>query len=52
MLAPWKESYDNLDSVLRSQDITLQTEIHIVNAMVFLGVMYGCENGIRKKAKH
>ena len=52
MLAPWKESYDNLDSVLRSQDITLQTEIHIVKAMVFLGVMYGCENGIIKKAQH
>ena len=35
----------NLDSVLKSRDITLLTEVHIVKAMVFPVVMYGCESG-------
>ena len=42
----------NLDSVLKSKDITLLTKIHIVNAMVFPVVMYGCESWTVKKAKH
>ena len=41
----------NLDSVLRREDITLPTKIHIIKAMVFPVVMYGCENWIIKKAK-
>ena len=41
----------NLDSVLKSKDITLLTKVHIVKAMVFPVVMYGCENWTIKKAK-
>ena len=42
----------NLDSVLKSRDITLPTKVCIVKAMVFLGVMYGCESWtIRLNAK-
>ena len=43
MLAPWKKSYDQLDSMLKSRDITLPTKVHLVKAMVFSVVMYGCE---------
>ena len=42
----------NLDSVLKSKGITLPTKVHIVKAMVFLVVMYGCTSWIIKKAKH
>ena len=42
----------NLDSILKSRDITLSTKVHIVKAMVFLVVVYGCENQIMKKAEH
>ena len=42
MLALWKESYDALDSILKSRDITLPTKVHIVKAMVFTAVMYRC----------
>ena len=42
----------NLDSILKSRDITLPTKIHLVKAMVFPIVMYGCENWTVKKAKH
>ena len=42
----------NLDRVLNSKDITLLTKVHIVKAMVFLVVMYGCENWTVKKAEH
>ena len=42
----------NLDSVLKSRDITLPTKIHIVKAMVFPEVMYGCESWSVKKAEH
>ena len=42
----------NLDSILKSQDITLPTKVHIVKAMVFPVVMYGCENWIKQKAEH
>ena len=41
----------NLDSILKSRDITLSTKVHLVNAMVFPVVMYGCENGTVKKAE-
>ena len=41
----------NLDSVLQSRDITLPTEIHLVKAVVFLVVMYGCESWTIKKAE-
>ena len=42
----------NLDSILRSRDITLPTKVHIVKDTVFLVVMYGCESWIIKKAEH
>ena len=42
----------NLDSVLQSRDITLLTKVHLVKAMVFPVVMYGCENWTVKKAEH
>ena len=42
-LAPWKKSYDNLDSVLKSRDITLLTKVLIVKAMVFPVVTDRCE---------
>ena len=50
MLAPWKESY--LDSILKSRDITSATKVHLVKAMVFPVVMYGCERWTIKKAEH
>ena len=42
----------NLDSVLKSRDITLPTKVHLVKAMVFPGVMYGCESCTIKKTEH
>ena len=51
MVTPWKESYD-LDSILKSRDITLSTKVHLVKATVFPVVMYGCESWTIKKAKH
>ena len=42
----------NLDSILKSRDITLLTKVHLVKAMVFPVVMYGCESWPIKKAKH
>ena len=42
----------NLDSILKSRDITLPTKIHIVKAMVFPVVMYGCESWTIKKVEH
>ena len=41
----------NLDSIFKSRDITLPTQIHLVKAMVFPVVMYGCESWIVKKAE-
>ena len=41
----------NLDSIFKSRDITLQTKVHLVKAMVFPVVMYGCESWTIKKAK-
>ena len=61
MLAPFKKSYDqlrqhikvmtNLDSILKSRNITLPTKVCIVRAMVFPVVMYGCESWTTEKAK-
>ena len=42
----------NLDSILKSRDITLSTKVHLVKAMVFPVVMYGCESWIIKRAEH
>ena len=42
----------NLDSIFKSRDITLSTKVHLVKAMVFPGVMYGCESWTVKKAEH
>ena len=42
----------NLDSMLKSRDITLPTKVHLVKAMVFLVVMYGCKSWTIKKAEH
>ena len=41
----------NLDSIFKSRDITLSTKVHLVKAMVFLVVMYGCESWTVKKAE-
>ena len=41
----------NLDSILKSRDITLPTRVHLVKAMVFPGVMYGCDSWTIKKAE-
>ena len=42
----------NLDSIFNSRDITLPTKVHLVKAVVFPGVMYGCESWTVKKAEH
>ena len=42
----------NLDSILKSRDITLPTNVHLARAMVFPVVMYGCESWTIKKAEH
>ena len=47
-----RKAMTNLDSVLRNRDITLLTKVHIVKAMVFPVVMYGCESWTIKKAEH
>ena len=46
-----RKSMTNLDSVLKSRDITLPTKVHIVKAMIFPVVMYGCESWTIKKAE-
>ena len=46
-----RKSVTNLDSILKSRDITLPTKAHLVKAMVFPGVMYGCESWTIKKAE-
>ena len=59
-LQPWnlrrfllgKKAMTNLDSILKSRDITLPTKVHLVKAMVFWVVMYGCESWTIKKAEH
>ena len=47
-----RKAMTNLDSILKRRDITLPTKIHIVEAMVFPGVMYGCESCALKKTEH
>ena len=47
-----RELTTKLDSVLKSRDITLPTKVHLVKAMVFPVVMYGCESWTIKKAEH
>ena len=47
-----RKTMTNLDSILKSRDITLQTKVHRVKAMVFPVVMYGCESWTIKKAEH
>ena len=47
-----RKSMTNLNSILKSRDITIPTKVHIFKAMVFPLVMYGCESWIRKKAEH
>ena len=42
----------NLDSILKSRDVTLSTKVHLVKAMVFPVVIYGCESWTGKKAEH
>ena len=51
MLAPWKKAITNLDSIIKSRDITLPTKIHLVKAMVFPVAMYGCDSWTIKKAE-
>ena len=47
-----KIAMTNLDSILKSRDITLLIKVHIVKAMVFPVIMYGCESWTAKKAEH
>ena len=47
-----RKAMTNLDSMLKTRDITLPTKVHLVKAMVFLVVMYGCESWTIKKAEH
>ena len=47
-----RKAMTNLDSMLKSRDITLPTKVHLVKAMVFPVVMYGCESWTIKKAEH
>ena len=47
-----RKAMTNLNSVLKNRDITLRTKVHLVKAMVFPVVMYGCESWSMKKAEH
>ena len=51
-LLPGRKTMTNLDSILKSRDITLPTKVHIVKAMVFPVVMYGYKSWTIKKAEH
>ena len=50
-LLPGRKVMTNLDSILKSRDITLATKVHLVKAMIFLEVMYECESWTIKKAE-
>ena len=50
-LLPGRKVMTNLDSILKSRDITLSSKVHLVKAMVFPVVMYGCESWTIKKAE-
>ena len=47
-----RKAMTNIDSILRSRDITLPTKVHLVKGMVFPVVIYGCESWTIKKAEH
>ena len=47
-----RKAMTNLDSILKSRDITLLTKVHLAKAIVFLVVMYGCESWTIKKSEH
>ena len=47
-----RKAMTNLDSILKSRDITLPTKVHLLKVMVFQVVMYGCESWTKKKAEH
>ena len=47
-----RKAMTNLDSILKSRDITFPTKVHLVKAMIFPVVMYGCESWTVKKAEH
>ena len=51
-LLPGRRAMTNLDSILKSRDITSATKVHLVKAMVFPVVIYGCESWTIKKAEH
>ena len=51
-LLPGKKVMTNLDSILKSREITLPTKVHLVKGIVFPVVMYGCESWTIKKAEH
>ena len=51
-LLPGRKAMTNLDSILKTRDITLPTKVHIVKGMVFPVVMYGCESWTIKKVEH
>ena len=51
-LLPWKKAMTNLDSILKSRDSTLPTNVHTVKAMVFPAVMYQCESWTIEKAEN
>ena len=52
MLAPWKKSYDNPSSILKSREITFPEKVCLVKAMLFPVVMYGCESWAIRNAEH
>ena len=52
MIVPWKKSYDQLRQLIKSRDIALPTKVHLVKAVVFPLVMYGCESWTIKKPEH
>ena len=52
LLVLGRKAMDNLDNILKSRDITLPTKVHLIKAMVFPVVLYGCENWTVKKAEH
>ena len=52
LLVPWKKNYDQPSSILKRRDIALPTKVHLVKAMVFPVIMYGCESWTIKKVEH
>ena len=52
MLTPWRKAMTNLDIILKGRDITLPVKVHIVKAMAFLVIMFGCDSWAIKKAEH